>query len=461
MVLWFLQVAPQTATLASSKNKLALHFACGDGHVEIVQALIKEFPEGARLASAKGKLPLHFAARWGHLAIARELIQVFPAAVRGLDWEGSLPLHDCAREGQYEMARFLVEQYPWGLLTVNLRNEIPLFAAVRNGNMDLLCYMVQTYPAGARRILEKATPQDWEWSSRDIMELLLRASVGNFSNCPLLRGRVVPTIHFLQGASMINSSALGENSEGPKRKANDMRGPCLAPLSSVLEQASQSSTPIFVLPSLERSKTATSDQALEKDGDVKKRKSSTLDPSGRKRSRPNWRLVVQQQTRPFLSLHAALQSNASYEVVKHILDSFGGLDRQDDMCRWPLHVALTRCTTDEDPRLLALVRDELVTRTAAITREGQTNRLPLHIALDCNADIAILECLLEVYPQSGIEICRSQDEWETQLPISRALTCDLSVVYRMMRVDPVVVGLLIAMHEGHDNDCEACPATYI
>jgi hypothetical protein len=140
-------------------------------------------------------------------------------------------------------------------------------------------------------------------------------------------------------------------------------------------------------------------------------------------------------------------------VVQHILDNFGGLDRQDEMGRWPLHVAVTRCTSEEDPKMLELVIRQLVSREAVIAREAQSNRLPLHIALDSKAHVSIIDRLLEVYPQAGVEICRSQDKWETKLPIDRSLNCDLSVVYRMVRDDPVVIGLLIALHEGHDGDC--------
>lgn len=472
MVNWFLTTVPETATFRSSKNKLALHFAAGDGHVEIVQALLRAFPEGARLPSAKGKLPLHFAARWGHVAIARELVRAYPAAVRALDWEGSLPLHDGAREGQADMARFLVEQYPQGLVTANLRSEIPLFPAVRSGSLDLLCYMVQTWPPGARHILRTATPQDWDWAAApEIMELLLRGAVGNFAGCAVLRGRLAPRIHFLNDASVMDATALAMG-EGPAALRRDsLNGtPTLAPGAAAMEAADlaeplqQSLAPPVAatastgITAVAVAVTATgttvephvSSSSADNEAVAKKRpNSTTLDPTGRKRSMHKWRLVVH-QARAFLPLHAALESGANVHVVHHVMDTFGGARRQDEQNRWPLHVALARCAAEDDDedglRMVALVRDHLIHPEAAMTREHRSNRLPLHIALDAQAHVSILERLLDVYPQAAVELCHTKDEWEKAMPIFRALQCDLSTLYRMLRVDPAIIQRLNSQH---------------
>jgi hypothetical protein len=198
----------------------------------------------------------------------------------------------------------------------------------------------------------------------------------------------------------------------------------------VLELANRA-TPAYIVPSL-----TVASQRMPRPSDYsKKRKSSTLDPNGRKRSKQNWRLVVH-HTRQFLPLHAALQSGASYHVVQHVLSTYGGVHLQDELGRYPLHVALTRCTADEDPRLFDLVNNHLVSNEAACARESQTNRLPLHIGLDSNAHVSVIERLLDECPRSGIEPCGTNDKWEDELPICRAVGCDLSVVYRMLRVDP-------------------------
>jgi ankyrin repeat protein len=112
MVAYFLYATPITAEIASKKQKLALHFAAGDGHTAVVRNLLHVYPKGASLPSAKGKLPLHFAARWGHIQIASDLLFLYPEGVRCVDWDGSLPLHDAAREGQVLMSKFLIERYP-------------------------------------------------------------------------------------------------------------------------------------------------------------------------------------------------------------------------------------------------------------------------------------------------------------------------------------------------------------
>ena len=441
MVHWFLRTVPHTATIASSKRKLALHFACGDGHLEIAQVLLRAFPQGASMASAKGKLPLHFAARWGHLAIAREVIQVYPDGVRALDWEGSLPIHDCAREGQYDMTRLLVEHFPMGLLTANVRSEIPLFPAVRSGNMDLICYMVQTWPAGAQHVLKSAGPQDWDWESWDILELLLRGAVGNFANCHLLRGRLAPTIRCLQEAAIVDAAEMMSVADGTS--ANKLAYklgniPKLALKPFPLEQTACCGPPAFVA-----SVTSGSVGLPNPDESTKKRRSSSLDPTDRKRSKHQWRLILH-ETRQFSAIHAALDCGASHHVVERILardnDANLQLCQKDDTGRLPLHAAAARCTADDDDsELIELICKRLVCRDAAMTRDTQGNRLPLHIGLDSNAHVTLIERLLDVYPQSGTLVCGTKDEWEKEAPICRATNCSLSVVYRMLRVDPNVV----------------------
>jgi hypothetical protein len=54
-----LQKSPQTAAIASKKDKLALHFSSGEGNTQVVQLLLQAYPKGASLPSAKGKVPLH------------------------------------------------------------------------------------------------------------------------------------------------------------------------------------------------------------------------------------------------------------------------------------------------------------------------------------------------------------------------------------------------------------------
>ena len=97
MVVYLLQAMPQTAQIQSKKRKLSLHFASGEGHTDVVRALLRVHPKGASLTSGKGKLPLHFAARWGHMQTALELCRVHPESVHALDWDGSLALHDALR----------------------------------------------------------------------------------------------------------------------------------------------------------------------------------------------------------------------------------------------------------------------------------------------------------------------------------------------------------------------------
>lgn len=414
MVRFFLQTVPQTASIASDKDKLALHFAAGDGHVQVVRDLLTVHPAGATLPSAKGKLPLHLAARWGHLQIAHDLLSVHPAGVSALDWDGSLPLHDAAREGQYRMARYLIERYPLALCTANLRSEIPLFPAVRSGNIDLIVLLAQAWPRGAQHVLANLCAAD-NVNDPEILELLLRAAVGNLQDYPLLEGREPPTVCLSDDMEVRVHTA----EDGKKRKSKKKRdySPTISPFASASNTA-RSKSPILA-----------SDR----------KRAAYSSPGQRKRLRGAEGAIVRKSFR-FFALHAAFQAEASEHVIETILEQQSDqLDQCDDMGRLPLHWALANCCRRNDKRVPLVLK--LITPERASIREDEGDQLPLHIAIAAQADVRVLSALLEACPTAGVEHCKTCDEWHDKLPIEMAVhyDCDLGTIYKLLRVDPGIV----------------------
>jgi ankyrin repeat protein len=465
MVHFFLRVAPYTAAIASHKNKLALHFAAGDGHVEVVRSLLALYPQGARLPSAKGKLPLHFAARWGHLSIAADLIRVYPEGIRKLDWDCSTPLYDASREGQYAMAQYLLPLYPEALLTANLRGEIPLFPAVRSGNLDLVILLLQAWPASANHILQNASNDDniENWG-QDIFELLLRGAAGALHGCTLLQGSEPTMVLLPPDAEVV--TALPDQEHPKKKKAPKNQRHTVESIGMIhFGDFDQGSNDASLPPVAPRSKSP----ILEADGTRSKKRllmdSFSLTPSfwgERKRTKHfcmdmlscqshdlmtcyccHSRKCADSKKKSFIPLHAALGCKPSTHIARYILSTHPAeLHLKDDQDRYPLHIAVTQCQ-DED--MVQFVLDEILAPfSQAVTMRDIHNRLPLHIAIASQTDIRIITALLHVYPESGIEKCQTNDEWRDRTPLHMACgcDCDLATVYRLLRADPSCVHAL-------------------
>ena len=395
MVHLLLRADPTTASIRSKKDKLALHFACGEGHLEVVRALLSADPNGASLPSKKGKLPLHFAARWGHIPVAQHLLHFFPQAVTVPDWDGSLPLHDAAREGQCVMSQFLIDKWPEALQTTSLRGEIPLFSAVRSGNLSLVVCFLKAWYKGGTQILKNLTEsdsvEDWDWN---IVELCLRGAEGNFMGCPMLN------------------------------------------LKTTCEACHQSCDQEVTL-----EKCCSKIRSLDQEVTVgrccgKKRALSSLSLSKK-------RLRAKEETETdclcaFFPIHAALRADVNARILRVVLDKSGqDLTRSDCVGALPIHVAVTNMTDKES---IQLCLDEILTPHPEATKvRDKANRLPLHRALECNADFAFVKALVETYPKSVLESYQtSEPKSDRKSPLVLAIErdCDLSTIFFLLQSDP-------------------------
>lgn len=480
MVTFFLYNCPETASIKSKKHKLALHFAAGDGHIEIVRQLLHIYPQGTSITSAKGKLPLHFAARWGHLQIASDLLLIYPDAIRCLDNEGSLSLHDAAREQQILMSKFLIERYPTGLCTSNLRGEIPLFSAVRSENLDLVILYLQGWPYGGKYIVSSANSFDnvneWDWN---IIELCLRGSVNNFSNCPLLEGKIPPAVccphndgyggYYHDPVGYRSSPTVSYN------KINDNNNILGKPSSSCTQQqqypfglsASQEAgirtsptamkrTSSFVYPfpsasfrdNIERSKSP----ILEQDGNIRSKKHGLSSPGGGgsgKRSRfgsDQKKKAASKTKKNFLALHAAFASGASSHILRRVVAKFPEqLSESDEWGRLPLHWAVqheriihTRdtmmgsCNNDSN-------RSSEGTRTVNTDKiQGQSDRNQQRESKDLSEEAnhvvqIVLEEILKTHPGAAFEMDSHQ-----RLPLHLAITAraDFRIIQALVKTNP-------------------------
>jgi ankyrin repeat protein len=495
MVDFLVQCQPHTASIPTTKQKLALHFAAGDGHTNVVQTLLQAYPEGASMPSAKGKIPLHFAARWGHLQIARELLQVYPEGISTLDWEGSLPLHDAAREGQYEMAAYLIDRFPLALCMANLRGEIPLFPAVRSRNLDLVILCVTAWPMGGKHVLQNIAQDDnVQGMGWDMVTLLLHGAVDNLTGCCLLSNSQCKKRLRQPGSARLSSdqsiiTACPSPTPDNTTEDDSMHMKHVSDCSSAeMETASANTTTSMFVSVAQHAYYPTDADAfiaaavvpaaaaaagpMVMDIAVPRSKSPILEAEEMNRKKPsNGRKrprvgstdcseltgscgggvmamstpaaahaippACQPREKTFIALHAALECGASSNVIRYILtERPHEVKLSDDLDRLPLHLAVAQCRTEEQADLV--LNEILKPFPEAVLRRDAVGRLPLHIAIAAQGNVRIISALLTAYPTAGVEPCRTNDEWHQQMPIHMAChyDCCLSSVYLLLRADP-------------------------
>lgn len=389
MVRFLLKNDPSTAEIQSSKDKLPLHFACGEGHFEVVQALLAIDPKGAERPSKKGKIALHFAARWGHILVAQHLVQLYPQGVRVQDWEGLLPLHDAAREGQAVMSQFLIDQWPGGLQTTSLRGEIPLFAAVRAGNLSIVVCILKAWYQGGKHVLQNVTGsdsvEDWDWN---IVELCLRGAEGNFKGCPMINIRTrCECDHSICCAC--KSGKPFDCSDGWTKK---------------------------------RAKTSLS---------LSKKRLRLSDPE------------EQFCSCEFLPVHAALRADVHPRVLSSVLkQSTQDLTQVDCSGALPIHIAVSNITNTEAIQLC--LEKVLKPHPQALQIPDNSNRLPLHRALLANANFAFIKALIETYPKSAVETYHAREskrkpEGKSPLVLAIEQDCSLDTIFFLLQRDPTFV----------------------
>jgi hypothetical protein len=101
----------------------ALHFACDEGNLKIVEILTKMNID-INLKTVNKKTPLHLACEKGYFDISRILIEN-GAILTLLDDEKNNCIHLCASRGHYELLKYLLEKLPQADLK-NIYGKTPL-----------------------------------------------------------------------------------------------------------------------------------------------------------------------------------------------------------------------------------------------------------------------------------------------------------------------------------------------
>ena len=164
-----------TCSYLNKNRNTPLHFACCEGHTDIVRYLVSECGCSTACENMNGDTPLHLACCYGHTDIARYLVSECGCSTASQNRDGDNPLLVACREGHLsvvailltgqdcttacskhsdilihyscsygwlDVTRRLVEKYHCDPNGRDLVGNTPLHVACREGHVDIVRYLV-------------------------------------------------------------------------------------------------------------------------------------------------------------------------------------------------------------------------------------------------------------------------------------------------------------------------------
>lgn len=131
-----LKANPSLANSSSDQNP-PLYEAAGNGHVELVDLLIKK---GARIRGSEGYRPLFAAVERGHLPVVKQLVAA-GADIEARDYRGS-PLFFAAENNHVAVADYLLNQKA-KLMSVDAYRNTALHKAAEAEALEMIRFLVQ------------------------------------------------------------------------------------------------------------------------------------------------------------------------------------------------------------------------------------------------------------------------------------------------------------------------------
>jgi hypothetical protein len=141
----FLEILSNIYKIEGQKTKIhfadesgwtALHFACDEGNLKIVEILTKMNVD-VNVKTVSKKTPLHLACEKGYFDISRILIEN-GAILTLLDDEKNNCIHLCSAKGHFELLKYLLEKLPQADIK-NIYGKSPLDLAKTDKIKILLC----------------------------------------------------------------------------------------------------------------------------------------------------------------------------------------------------------------------------------------------------------------------------------------------------------------------------------
>ena len=126
----------------NNNGSTPLHLACLNGHLDVVQYLITECKCDPMSKNNNGSTPLHLACLNGHLDVVQYLVTECQCDPMCEYNDGSTLLHAASYNGQLDVVQYLIIECKCDPMSKNNNGSTPLHLACLNGHLDVVQYLV-------------------------------------------------------------------------------------------------------------------------------------------------------------------------------------------------------------------------------------------------------------------------------------------------------------------------------
>ena len=115
----------------NNQNSISLMLAVTNGHVNVFDALVKEFKNNCHVRGYKSGNLVHYACEGGHIELIEKLVMEYGLESTVSDDDGNTPLHIAAMFGHVETVRHLISKHSADIDCTDNQNSISLMLAVK------------------------------------------------------------------------------------------------------------------------------------------------------------------------------------------------------------------------------------------------------------------------------------------------------------------------------------------
>ena len=124
-------------------NRSPLHYACENGHLNIVKYLIEKQNVNKEAKDRDGWTPLYCACENGHLNVVQYLIEKQNVNKEAKDDKDRTPLHYACANDQLDVVSYLIEKQHVNKEATDEDDYTPLHYACENGHLNIVKYLIE------------------------------------------------------------------------------------------------------------------------------------------------------------------------------------------------------------------------------------------------------------------------------------------------------------------------------
>ncbi|XP_064398130.1 serine/threonine-protein phosphatase 6 regulatory ankyrin repeat subunit A-like [Halichondria panicea] len=128
-----------------NSNNTPSMLAVLNGHMTVLDVLVKEFSSNCHIRGFNGFTLLHYACEQGHIELIDKLVMEYGLNLADRDDSGNTPLHVAAMRGHVKTMRHFISGHSADIECTNNQNNTPLILAALNGHTDVLDALIKEF----------------------------------------------------------------------------------------------------------------------------------------------------------------------------------------------------------------------------------------------------------------------------------------------------------------------------